>query len=63
MRGASYRGFVGVFGELFPGKKLTDESSQSGDGEQHRPRVELDLDAGVIRVSGKAADRDDEGSD
>ena len=64
MRLARYRGVVGVFGEMLPGKKLTDESSRSGDGELHRPRVELDLDAGVIRVSGTAsADRDDDATD
>ncbi|NNH73597.1 hypothetical protein HLB23_27730 [Nocardia uniformis] len=41
---------MGVFGELF-GKKLTDESGEDSDGQSHRPRVELDLDAGVIRLS------------
>ncbi len=48
-----------MIGEMFPGKKLTDESGQTGDGEQHRPRVELDLDAGVIRLSGPAEQRHD----
>lgn len=43
---------MGVIGELFPGKKLEDESGQSGDGQSHRPRVAIDLDAGVIRLSG-----------
>lgn len=43
---------MGVFGEMFPGKKLTDESSGDSDGQQHRPRLDLDLDAGVIRLSG-----------
>ncbi len=38
-------------GELFPGKKLTDENTEDGGGQTHRPRVDLDLDAGVIRVS------------
>ncbi len=38
-------------GELFPGKKLTDESTEDSGGQTHRPRVDLDLDAGVIRVS------------
>ncbi|QLY28354.1 hypothetical protein H0264_23590 [Nocardia huaxiensis] len=45
---------MGVIGELFPGKKLEDESGQSGDGQSHRPRVAIDLDAGVIRLSGTA---------
>ncbi|WP_194815798.1 hypothetical protein [Nocardia sp. XZ_19_385] len=38
-------------GELFPGQKLADEGSGDSNGETDRPRVELDLDAGVIRVS------------
>ncbi|MBL1076923.1 hypothetical protein JK358_21235 [Nocardia sp. 2] len=46
---------MGVIGELFPGKKLEDESGQSGDGQTHRPRLALDLDAGVIRLSPPAA--------
>ena len=42
---------MGVFGEMFPGKKLENDGSEDGGGQTHRPRVELDLDAGVIRVS------------
>jgi|GEM_PF-5919325 len=45
-----YRGGMGVFGEMFD-KKLTDESSEDSDGQTHRPRLELDLDGGVIRLS------------
>ncbi|NKY49495.1 hypothetical protein [Nocardia vermiculata] len=45
---------MGVFGEIFPGKKLTDEGTGDTDGEQH-PRLDLDLDAGVIRLSGPAS--------
>lgn len=48
--GADYRGDVGVIGELFPGQKLTDEGSEDSDGQTHRPRVEIDLDAGVVRL-------------
>lgn len=50
---------MGVFGEMFPGKKLTDESGEDQDGQSHRPRVELDLDAGVIRLSRVVKDPDD----
>lgn len=39
-------------GELFPGKKLNDEDSQDSNGQGHHPRVDLDLDAGVVRLSG-----------
>ncbi|MFE3024205.1 hypothetical protein [Nocardia tengchongensis] len=42
---------MGVIGELFPGKKLEDDGSEDSGGQMHRPRVSLDLDAGVIRVS------------
>ena len=36
---------------MFPGKKLENDGSQDSDGQTHQPRLELDLDAGVIRVS------------
>ncbi|MVU77481.1 hypothetical protein GPX89_09495 [Nocardia sp. ET3-3] len=42
---------MGVIGELFPGKKLEDDGSETGDGQQHRPRLAIDLDAGVIKLS------------
>ncbi|WP_169813207.1 hypothetical protein [Nocardia jejuensis] len=45
---------MGVIGELFPGQKLQDESGEDSDGQSHRPRVELDLDSGVIRVRPQA---------
>ncbi|MFI7002725.1 hypothetical protein [Nocardia sp. NPDC050175] len=46
---------MGVMGELFPGQKLADEGSGDSDGQPHRPRLALDLDAGVIRIAGPAA--------
>ncbi|MFC9432619.1 hypothetical protein [Nocardia sp. NPDC057030] len=42
---------MGVMGELFPGKKLTDEGSEDSDGQEHSPRLALDLDAGVVRIA------------
>jgi hypothetical protein len=42
---------VGVIGDMFPGQKLTDEGSEDSDGQNHRPRLDLDLDGGVVRVS------------
>ncbi|MFD4180499.1 hypothetical protein [Rhodococcus sp. NPDC058514] len=42
---------MGVFGELFPGKKLENDGSEDGGGQTYQPRIELDLDAGVIRLS------------
>ncbi|MCP2320007.1 hypothetical protein APR12_005385 [Nocardia amikacinitolerans] len=54
MRGrGGYRGGVGIIGELF-GNKLTDEGSEDSDGQVHQPRVDVDLDAGVIRLSAPA---------
>ncbi|MBO0853299.1 MAG: hypothetical protein J2P18_05975 [Nocardia sp.] len=47
---------MGVIGELFPGKKLTDEGSEDSSGQPHQPRLDLDLDAGVIRLSGPATE-------
>lgn len=49
---------MGVFGEIFPGKKLADEGTGDTDGQQH-PRLDLDLDAGVIRLSGPAPRAED----
>ncbi|MBF6086821.1 hypothetical protein IU438_06990 [Nocardia cyriacigeorgica] len=45
---------MGVIGELFPGKKLTDEGSADSNGEPYRPRLDIDLSAGVVRVTGTA---------
>ncbi|GAB4588890.1 hypothetical protein Ntsu_67220 [Nocardia sp. IFM 10818] len=42
---------VGIMGELFPGKKLTDEGSEDSSGQPHRPRLEVNLDDGVIRIA------------
>lgn len=42
---------------MFPGKKLTDEGSQDGDGQTYRPSLELDLDSGVVRLSRPTAPR------
>ncbi|WP_169333869.1 hypothetical protein [Nocardia pneumoniae] len=41
---------MGVIGELFPGKKLTHEGSETGEGQTHTPRFDIDLDTGVVRV-------------
>ncbi|WP_169811538.1 hypothetical protein [Nocardia harenae] len=51
---------MGVIGEMFPGGKLQDESGQSGDGQSHRPAVELDLDSGVVRLTTPRRDEDGE---
>ncbi|MFC9893877.1 hypothetical protein ACFVMC_09300 [Nocardia sp. NPDC127579] len=51
---------MGVIGELFNGGKLTDEGSEDSNGQQH-PGVDLDLDAGVVRLApARPAEPDDE---
>lgn len=42
-------------GELFPGKKLNNEESGDSNGQEERPRLELDLDSGVVRLSPRGA--------
>jgi hypothetical protein len=46
---------MGVLGEMFPGKKLSDEGGEDSDGKLHRPRFDIDLDSGVVRLPGPAA--------
>ncbi|WP_169815667.1 hypothetical protein [Nocardia inohanensis] len=43
---------MGIMGELF-GKKIEKDDGSDSTGEPVRPRLDLDLDAGVIRVTGK----------
>ncbi|GGN79692.1 hypothetical protein [Nocardia rhizosphaerihabitans] len=43
---------MGIMGELFPGKKLQNEGSGDSDGQDHHPALAIDLDAGVVRLSG-----------
>ncbi|MGW5574161.1 hypothetical protein ACWEVD_23455 [Nocardia thailandica] len=54
---------MGIMGELFPGQKLRDEGSEDGDGRTHRPRVDVDLDAGVIRLTRPATRTEDPGTE
>lgn len=42
-------------GELFSGQKLADEGSEDSSGQGHRPRLDVDLEAGVVRLSGPPA--------
>lgn len=39
-----------MLGELFPGRKLLDEGGEDSDGKLHRPRFDIDLDNGVVRL-------------
>ncbi|MET8776648.1 hypothetical protein ABZV58_16710 [Nocardia sp. NPDC004654] len=49
---------MGIIGELF-GNKLNDEGSEDSDGQLHEPRVAVDLDAGVIRLSAARTNEDE----
>lgn len=42
---------MGVFGKMFPSRELEHDDGQDGGGQTHRPRLELDLDAGVMRLA------------
>ena len=39
-----------MLGELFPGKKLSDDGGEDSDGKLHRPRFDIDLDSGMVRL-------------
>jgi hypothetical protein len=43
---------MGMLGKLFDDGRgrLRDESGEDGEGQQHRPRFDIDLDAGVVRL-------------
>jgi hypothetical protein len=54
---------MGVLGEMFPGKKLSDSGDEDTEGKIHRPRFDIDLDSGVVRMpapAGPSAPRRDD---
>ncbi|HEY2203473.1 MAG TPA: hypothetical protein VGH99_03200 [Pseudonocardia sp.] len=61
---------MGMFGKLFDGARPTDEGGEDSDGKVHRPRFDIDLDGGVVRMptlgspnAAPAPDATDERSD
>jgi hypothetical protein len=42
---------MGMLGELFPGPKPADTGGEDGDGKTYRPRFEIDLDGGTVRLA------------
>jgi hypothetical protein len=46
-------------GDLFPGRKLLDESGEDADGELVGKRWDVDLDGGVVRLR-RPAEADEE---
>lgn len=54
---------MGLLGKLFENGNLRDEGGEDGDGKVHRPRFDIDLDSGVVRMptlpgKGTAADEE-----
>lgn len=41
---------MGVLGEMFPGRKIRDESVESGDGQEHWRLGPIDLDNRTVEV-------------
>jgi len=39
-----------MLGEMFPGRKLRDESGEDGDGQTVADPWDIDLDSGVVRL-------------
>jgi hypothetical protein len=47
---------MGVLGEMFPGRKITDESTEAGDGQEHFQLGPIDLDNRTVQVQRVATD-------
>ncbi len=41
---------MGVLGEMFPGRKITDESTEAGNGQEHFQLGPIDLDNRTVQV-------------
>ena len=41
---------MGVLGEMFPGRKIRDESTEAGDGQEHLQLGPIDLDNRTVQV-------------
>jgi hypothetical protein len=50
---------MGVLGEMFPGRKIQDESSEAGNGQEHWQLGPIDLDNRTVQVQ-RVADADAE---
>jgi hypothetical protein len=50
---------MGVLGEMFPGRKIQDESSEAGNGQEHWQLGPIDLDNRTVTVQ-RVADTDAE---
>ena len=52
----AYRGGMGVLGEMFPGRKIQDESTEAGDSQEHFQLGPIDLDNRTVQVQRVVAD-------
>jgi hypothetical protein len=41
---------MGVLGEMFPGRKISDESTEAGSGQEHWQLGPIDLDNRTVQV-------------
>jgi hypothetical protein len=53
---------MGMLGELFPGRKITDEAGEDGDAQKWRLGP-IDLDSGVVVVHRAPVDAEDPASE
>jgi hypothetical protein len=51
---------MGVLGEMFPGRKIADESTEAGDGQEHFQLGPIDLDNRTVQVQRVAADESEQ---
>jgi hypothetical protein len=51
---------MGVLGEMFPGRKIKDESTEAGDGQEHFQLGPIDLDNRTVQVQRVVADEPEE---
>jgi hypothetical protein len=47
---------MGVLGEMFPGRKIQDEQTEAGDGQEHWQLGPIDLDNRTVQVQRVVAD-------
>jgi hypothetical protein len=47
---------MGVLGEMFPGRKIQDEQTEAGDGQEHFQLGPIDLDNRTVQVQRVVAD-------
>ena len=52
---------MGVLGEMFPGRKIRDESTEAGDGEEQFQLGPIDLDNRTVQVQRVADEPEQDG--